>query len=161
MLRLALERNRNGALRDEEILRLFREIMSACLAQEKPLKVAYLGPEGTYSQQAVLKQFGHSVRALSLASIDEVFQEVQAGNADFGVVPVENSSEGTVNNTLDRFLTTSAQHLRRGGTARAPQPDGPHEGPLPRCSASARIRRRWASAGCGWTSTCRAWNACR
>jgi chorismate mutase/prephenate dehydratase len=107
VLRMALERNRKGTLRDEEILRLFREIMSACLAQEKPLKVAYLGPEGTYSQQAVFKQFGHSVRALSLASIDEVFQEVQAGNADFGVVPVENSSEGTVNNTLDRFLTTS------------------------------------------------------
>ncbi len=107
VLRLALERNHHGALRDEEILRLFREIMSACLAQEKPLKVAYLGPEGTYSQQAVFKQFGHSVRALSLVSIDEVFQEVQAGNADFGVVPVENSSEGTVNNTLDRFLSTS------------------------------------------------------
>ncbi len=107
VLRMALERNRKGPLRDEEILRLFREIMSACLAQEKPLKVAYLGPEGTYSQSAVLKHFGHSVRALSLASIDEVFQEVQAGNADFGVVPVENSSEGAVNNTLDRFLTTS------------------------------------------------------
>ena len=81
--------------------------MFACLAQEKPLKVAYLGPEGTYAQSAVLKHFGHSVRALSLASIDEVFQEVQAGNADFGVVPVENSTEGTVNNTLDRFLATS------------------------------------------------------
>jgi chorismate mutase / prephenate dehydratase len=107
VLRMALARNRNGSLRDEEILRLFREIMSACLAQEKPLKVAYLGPEGTYAQSAVLKHFGHSVRALSLASIDEVFQEVQAGNADFGVVPVENSTEGTVNNTLDRFLATS------------------------------------------------------
>ena len=107
VLRMALERNSSGTLRDEEILRLFREIMSACLAQEKPLKVAYLGPEGTFSQSAVFKQFGHSVRALALASIDEVFQEVQAGNADFGIVPVENSSEGVVNNTLDRFLTTS------------------------------------------------------
>jgi len=107
VLRMALERNRQGTLRDEEIVRLFREIMSACLAQEKPLKVAYLGPDGTYSQQAVFKHFGHSVRALALVSIDEVFQEVQAGNADFGVVPVENSSEGTVNNTLDRFLATS------------------------------------------------------
>jgi chorismate mutase / prephenate dehydratase len=105
VLRLALARN-DGPLRDEEILRLFREIMSACLAQEKPLKVAFLGPEGTFTQQAVLKHFGHSVRALSMASIDEVFQEVQAGNADFGVVPVENSAEGTVNNTLDRFLST-------------------------------------------------------
>lgn len=107
VLRLALERNKHGTLRDEEVLRLFREIMSACLAQEKPLKVAYLGPEGTFSQQAVFKHFGHSVRALSLVSIDEVFQEVQAGNADFGVVPVENSTEGTVNNTLDRFMSTS------------------------------------------------------
>src|SRR6478609_442461 len=107
VLRMALARNDKGPLRDEEVLRLFREIMSACLAQEKPLKVAYLGPEGTYAQSAVLKHFGHSVRALALTSIDEVFQEVQAGNADFGVVPVENSTEGTVNNTLDRFLSTS------------------------------------------------------
>ena len=106
VLRQAVARN-EGPLRDEEILRLFREIMSACLAQEHPLKVAFLGPEGTFTQAAVLKHFGHSVRALSLPSIDEVFQEVQAATADFGVVPIENSSEGTVNNTLDRFLSTS------------------------------------------------------
>jgi chorismate mutase/prephenate dehydratase len=106
VLRRALARN-EGPLRDEEILRLFREIMSACLAQEQPLKVAFLGPEGTFTQTAVLKHFGHSVRALSLAATDEVFQEVQAGSADFGVVPVENSTEGTVSNTLDRFLSTS------------------------------------------------------
>ena len=106
VLRQALERN-DGPLRDEEILRLFREIMSACLAQERPLKVAFLGPEGTFTQAAVLKHFGHSVRALALPSTDDVFQEVQAGTANFGVVPIENSSEGTVNNTLDRFLSTS------------------------------------------------------
>ena len=106
VLRQAVARN-EGPLRDEEILRLFREIMSACLAQEHPLKVAFLGPEGTFTQAAVHKHFGHSVRALSLPSIDEVFQEVQAATADFGVVPIENSSEGTVNNTLDRFLNTS------------------------------------------------------
>jgi chorismate mutase/prephenate dehydratase len=108
VLRAALERNRQerGPLRDEEILRLFREIMSACLAQQEPLKVAYLGPEGTFTQQAVHKQFGHSVRALPLTSIEEVFHEVEAGTADFGVVPIENSSEGTVNNTLDMFLTS-------------------------------------------------------
>jgi chorismate mutase/prephenate dehydratase len=105
VLRLALERN-TGPLRDEEVLRLFREIMSACLAQQEPLKVAFLGPEGTFTQAAVLVHFGHSVRALALASIDEVFHEVEAGNADFGIVPIENSSEGTVNNTLDRFLTS-------------------------------------------------------
>ncbi len=105
VLRMARERNA-GPLRDEEILRLFREIMSACLAQQEPLKVAFLGPEGTFSQAAVYKQFGHSVRALPLVSIDEVFHEVEAGSADFGVVPIENSTEGTVNHTLDRFLVS-------------------------------------------------------
>ena len=100
-----MERN-HGPLRNEEIARLFREIMSACLAQQEPLKVAFLGPEGTYTQAAVYKHFGHSVRALALGSGDEVFQEVEAGNADFGVVAVENSTEGTVTNTLDRFLSS-------------------------------------------------------
>jgi chorismate mutase/prephenate dehydratase len=108
VLRRAVERNRTarGPLADDEIVRLFREIMSACLAQQEPLKVAFLGPEGTFTQQAVLKHFGHSVRSLSLTSIEEVFREVEAGTADFGVVPIENSSEGTVNNTLDMFLTS-------------------------------------------------------
>ena len=108
VLRRALERNRKerGPLRDEEIARLFREIMSACLAQQNPLKVGFLGPEGTFTQQAVLKHFGHSVRALPLNSVEEVFHEVESAAADFGVVPVENSTEGTVNNTLDMFLTS-------------------------------------------------------
>ena len=81
VLRMARERNK-GPLRTEEILRLFREIMSACLAQEEPLKVGFLGPEGTFSQTAALKHFGHSVRALALSSVDEVFHEVEAGHAD-------------------------------------------------------------------------------
>src|SRR5580693_8639922 len=106
VLRKALDRN-HGPLRNEEIVRLFREIMSACLAQEEPLKVAFLGPEGTFTQQAVLKHFGHSVRALALSTVDEVFQEVESGAADFGVVAIENSSEGMITNTLDRFLTSS------------------------------------------------------
>jgi len=105
VLRRARARN-SGPLRDEEVLRLFREIMSACLAQQEPLKVAFLGPEGTFTQTAVLNHFGHSVRALPLSSIDEVFHEVEAGSADFGVVPIENSTEGTVNHTLDRFLSS-------------------------------------------------------
>ncbi|HET9390893.1 MAG TPA: prephenate dehydratase [Steroidobacteraceae bacterium] len=105
VLRKARDRN-SGPLRDEEILRLFREIMSACLAQQEPLKVAFLGPEGTFTQAAVLRHFGHSVRGLPLASIDEVFHEVEAASADFGVVPIENSTEGTVNHTLDRFLSS-------------------------------------------------------
>jgi chorismate mutase / prephenate dehydratase len=106
VLRRALDRNQ-GPLRDEEIARLFREIMSACLAQQEPLKVAFLGPEGTFTQAAVLKHFGSSVRALPLPAIDEVFHEVEGGIADFGVVPIENSSEGTVNHTLDMFLSSA------------------------------------------------------
>jgi chorismate mutase/prephenate dehydratase len=106
VLRRVVERN-EGPLRDEEMVRLFRELMSACLAQEEPLKVAYLGPEGTFTQSAVLKHFGHSVHALSVPTVDEVFHEVESGTADFGVAPIENSSEGTVNiHTLDMFLTS-------------------------------------------------------
>lgn len=103
VLRAVVERN-HGPLSDEEMVRLFREIMSACLAQEEPLKIGYLGPEGTFTQSAVYKHFGHSVRALPLATIDEVFHEVEAGSADFGVVPIENSTGGAVNHTLDNFL---------------------------------------------------------
>ena len=105
VLRMAKARNK-GPLRNEEVLRLFREIMSACLAQQEPLKVAFLGPEGTFTQTAVYSHFGHSVRALALPSTDEVFHEVESGTADFGIVPIENSTEGVVNNTLDRFLNS-------------------------------------------------------
>ncbi|MDH3338900.1 MAG: prephenate dehydratase [Gammaproteobacteria bacterium] len=105
ILRAIVERN-DGPLRNEEMLRLFREIMSACLAQQEPLKIGFLGPEGTFTQTAVFKHFGHSVRPLPFHTIDEVFQEVESGVADFGVVPIENSTEGSVNNTLDMFLTS-------------------------------------------------------
>jgi chorismate mutase/prephenate dehydratase len=80
--------------------------MSACLAQQEPLKVAFLGPEGTFTQSAVLTHFGHSVRALPLPSVDEVFHEVESASVDFGVVAIENSTEGMVINTLDRFLNS-------------------------------------------------------
>lgn len=103
VLRAVLDRNQ-GPLSDQEMLRLFREIMSACLAQQEPLKVAYLGPEGTFTQQAVHNHFGHSVHALSHPSIENVFDRVQAGDADFGVVPIENSTQGIVSHTLDMFL---------------------------------------------------------
>ena len=105
VLRRVVDRN-DGPLADDVLVRLFREIMSACLAQQEPLKIGYLGPEGTFSQQAVLKHFGHSAHGLPLASIEEVFQEVAAGHADFGVVPVENSGQGTIQMTLDLFLTS-------------------------------------------------------
>ena len=105
VLRRVVDRN-DGPLSDEVLVRLFREIMSACLAQQEPLKVGYLGPEGTFSQQAVHKHFGHSAKGLPLASVEEVFDEVAAGHADFGVVPVENSGQGTIQSTLDLFLTS-------------------------------------------------------
>lgn len=103
VLRRVRERNR-GPLPDAEVTRLFREIMSACLALEKPLLIGYLGPEGTFTQAAVQKHFGHSVRTQAQPAIDVVFREVEAGDCDYGVVPIENSTEGVVNHTLDMFL---------------------------------------------------------
>lgn len=105
VLRMVVDRN-EGPLSDELLVHVYREIMSACLAQQEPLKIGYLGPEGTFSQQAVLKHFGRSALGLPMGSIEEVFQEVEAGNADFGVVPVENSGQGTIQITLDMFLTS-------------------------------------------------------
>ncbi|MBS0557256.1 MAG: prephenate dehydratase [Proteobacteria bacterium] len=106
VLRMVVDRN-EGPLSDDVLVHVFREIMSACLAQQEPLKVGYLGPEGTFSQQAVMKHFGRSAHGLPLASIEEVFQEVESGNADFGIVPVENSGQGTIQITLDMFLTSN------------------------------------------------------
>lgn len=103
VLRRVIEANQ-GPLSNEEMVRLFREIMSACLALEEPLKIAFLGPEGTFTQAAALKHFGQSIHSIPLRAIDEVFREVEAGSADYGVVPVENSTEGVVNHTLDMFL---------------------------------------------------------
>jgi chorismate mutase/prephenate dehydratase len=103
VLRAVLDRNK-GPLSDSEMLRLFREIMSACLARQEPLKIAYLGPEGTFTQQAVFRHFGHSVQALGHPSLDTVFEQVQGAEADFGVVPIENSTQGIVSHTLDMFM---------------------------------------------------------
>lgn len=100
----AVAARNSGPLSNEAITRLMREIMSACLSLESPLKVAYLGPEGTYTQAAVYKHFGHAVGSLAMTAIDEIFREVEAGNADYGVVPVENSTEGVVSHTLDQLV---------------------------------------------------------
>jgi chorismate mutase/prephenate dehydratase len=103
VLRHVQARNQ-GPLSNETMGRLFREIMSACLALESPLKIAFLGPAGTFTQEAALKHFGQSVETTPLGAIDEVFREVESGGANFGVVPVENSTEGAINHTLDSFL---------------------------------------------------------
>lgn len=106
ILRTALSRNQ-GPLSDEAVMRIFREIMSACLALQRPMTVGYLGPEGTFTEAAVLKHFGHSAGTRPLAAIDEVFREVEAGAADYGVVPIENSTEGAVHHTLDMFMNST------------------------------------------------------
>ncbi|NCV88520.1 MAG: chorismate mutase, partial [Oxalobacteraceae bacterium] len=100
------ERN-DGPLVSSDLQSIFREVMSACRALEKRITVAYLGPAGTYSEQAVWQQFGQAVEGLPCVSIDEIFRSVEAGTADFGVVPVENSTEGAVNRTLDLLMRTT------------------------------------------------------
>ncbi len=109
VLRRAIARNQlpdGGPLADEVVARLMREIMSACLSLESPLTIAYLGPEGTYTQAAVLKHFGDAVTARPLTAIEEIFRDVESGAADYGVVPVENSIGGVVSNTLDALVNT-------------------------------------------------------
>lgn len=106
VLRRAIARNR-GPLSDDTIARLMREVMSACLALESPLTVAYLGPEGTYTQEAVYKHFGHAVEARAKRTIDEIFRDVDAGSSAYGVVPVENSLGGVVSNTLDELANAN------------------------------------------------------
>ena len=96
-----------GPLSDAEVGRLIREVMSACLALEQPLKIAYLGPEGTFTQSAALKHFGHSVTTVPMSSIPDVFNSVESEHADYGLVPVENSTEGVVSHTLDMFMDSS------------------------------------------------------
>jgi chorismate mutase/prephenate dehydratase len=93
-----------GPLSEGTVWRIFREIMSACLALEQPLRIAYFGPEGTFTESAAKKHFGSAPNFTALATIDEVFRAVESGNADYGVVPVENSTEGAVGRTLDLLL---------------------------------------------------------
>ena len=106
VLRKVMARN-TGPLSNEEMARLFREIMSACLALEQVMTIAFLGPEGTFTQAAALKHFGHSVMTTPMATISEVFREVESGAASYGVVPIENSTEGVINHTLDEFMVSS------------------------------------------------------
>lgn len=98
-----------GPLSDRSLARVFTEVMSACRALEDAVTVAYLGPQGTFSQEAVLKHFGGSAPAVPCTSIDDVFRQVETGAVGYGVVPVENSTEGAIGRTLDLLLTTPAK----------------------------------------------------
>ncbi len=108
VLRRIMELNQ-GPLPDLTAVRFFRELMSACLALEKPMDIAFLGPEGTFTQQAVFKHFGHAVKTIPVTTINEIFSAVESDNCQFGVVPVENSTEGVISHTLDRFSTSLLQ----------------------------------------------------
>jgi len=108
VLRRVRELNK-GPLSATALSRLFIEIMSACRALEQQMAVAYLGPEGTFSQEAVVKHFGAATGGKPLASIDEVFRAIETGELAYGVVPVENSTEGAVGRTLDLLLNTSVR----------------------------------------------------
>ena len=103
VLQRIIERNQ-GPLAGDTVAHIFREIMSACLALERPLQVAYLGPEGTFTQAASIKHFGHAAICVPQPTIDTVFAEVASGECNYGVVPVENSTEGMVSHTLDSFM---------------------------------------------------------
>ncbi len=105
ILRQIKEQN-PGPLGDEDVARLFREIMSACLALEQPLQVSFLGPTGTFTQAAALKHFGHAVQTVPFGAIADIFREVEAGSCQYGVVPVENSTEGVISHTLDLFISS-------------------------------------------------------
>lgn len=105
VLRRLSEQNQ-GPLASQKVRQVFRQIMSVCLALEEPLQVAYLGPEGTFTHKAALTHFGDAVRGMPLVTVDDVFREVASETCHYGVVPVENSSEGVVSHTLDNFLAT-------------------------------------------------------
>ena len=106
-----------GPLTDAPLANVFREIMSACRALERPLTVAFLGPAGTFSETAMHRQFGASVTGLPCATLDEVFRATEAGSADVGIVPLENSSEGAVSRTLDLLLATPLKLLAERSVA--------------------------------------------
>ena len=106
VLRRAMEKN-TGPLGDDTIAHIIREVMSACLALERPQTVAYLGPQGTFTQAAAMKHFGHGAICQPHLSIPEVFNQVESGACHYGVVPVENTTEGMVTHTLDSFLSSS------------------------------------------------------
>lgn len=99
-----IARNSKGPLPAKALGAIYREIMSASLALEKPLKIAYLGPEATFTHLAALKRFGSQVGYCACGSISDVFTDVERGTADYGVVPIENSFEGAVTHTLDMFV---------------------------------------------------------
>jgi len=138
VLRHLAERN-PGPLPDQAVMRLFTEIISACRALEDEFSVACLGPKGTFSEEAVVKHFGSQAPATLCGSIDEVFRAVEAGSVGYGVVPVENSTEGAVGRTLDNLLSTP---LRICGEVVLPV----HQNLLSRAAMITAVKRIYSHA---------------
>lgn len=141
-----LRAENEGPLPDDHIERLFREIISCCLSLEQPLTIACLGPTGTYTEAAAVKQFGHFAKMRTLPSVEDVFREVESGTAHYGVVAVENSTDGMVKHTLDCLAASAlricaeielpihhALLVRRGGDAKALTEVVAHEQSLAQC----------------------------
>jgi chorismate mutase/prephenate dehydratase len=104
-----LQEKNSGPLSNAAVAQLFTEVMSQCRALEAPLTVAYLGPQGTFTEAAALKRFGSAIQEQSCATIDEVFRAVTSGTAHYGMVPVENSTEGAIGRTLDLLMQSTLQ----------------------------------------------------
>jgi chorismate mutase/prephenate dehydratase len=100
----SLQQANPGPLKNSSVAMIWREVMSACRALEAPQRVAYLGPSGTFSEEAALRFFGSSIQHIPCGNFDEVFHAATAGSAEFGVIPVENSTEGVVTRSLDLLL---------------------------------------------------------
>ena len=143
-----------GPLQTDSVAPIWREIMSACRALETPTRVAYLGPAGTFSEEAALGYFGSSIVRVPCASIDEVFRTTTAGAADFGVVPVENSHRRRGRALARPVPAHAAVHHRRDQPVRAPQPAAPRATRWTASGRAARTRRRWRSATPGCPTTC-------
>ncbi|PIE00493.1 MAG: prephenate dehydratase [Thiothrix nivea] len=99
-----MQKLNQGPLRNEQVAHLYREIIASCLALEESMCIAYLGPQGTFTEEATLKHFGQAVATRPVSAIDQVFREVESGRVRYGVVPIENSTEGVVTHTLDMFM---------------------------------------------------------
>lgn len=106
ILRQVMERNQ-GPLENKAMARVFRELMSACLAHEQIMRIAFLGHAGSFTQTAIFKHFGHAVQSMPLNSINEVFREIEVGSAHYGVVPIENLSENMISHTLDSLRNSA------------------------------------------------------
>lgn len=104
---MEIKKRNSGPLSNDAMAHLFREIMSSCLALERPIRVAFLGPAGTYNHAAASKHFGSFVDQHPVDNIEDIFRAVETGEAHFGVAPIENSTEGVISHTLDLLINSS------------------------------------------------------